>query len=199
MPSEIDEQRDRVLDAALRLVARWGVGKTSMADVAKETGCSRATVYRLFPGGKQQVFTTLAHREITGAAAEVIEAFRLGDDLTDALTRAIVVAARLLEDHEAARRILDDEPEVVLPYLGFGRIDTVYRLAVDTFAPVAAERVEASRAPWLVEWCVRLFISFVTAPDPHFDLTDIDGTRSLVHRFIEPAFAGDHLTEPVPI
>ena len=38
------------LDAALACVARVGVAKTTLDDVAKEAGCARATVYRCFPG-----------------------------------------------------------------------------------------------------------------------------------------------------
>jgi len=187
---DLDEQQERILDAALALVARWGVAKTSLADVAREAGCSRATLYRAFPGGKRHLFAAVARRELAVAAAEVSAAFHDGDDLAESLTRALVVAARLLADHPA-RYVLDHEPELVLPYLGFGRIDALYDRAVATFGPVVATRVREARAAWLVEWAVRVFISYVTGPDPTFDLTDIDRTRSLVERFIVPAFAAD--------
>lgn len=190
-----DDQRDRLLDGALELVGRWGVSKTSMTDVAREAGCSRATVYRAFPGGKQELFTALTRRELAEAVREVIGAFELGDDLGDSLTRALVVAARLVEDHTAARHVLENEPELILPYLGFGRVGVLHRLAIATFAPTAATRVHPDRAPWLVEWAVRTFISYVTAPDPEHDLTDIEQARTLVERFILPAFT-DHRSNP---
>lgn len=196
-PTGSDEQRGRILDAALQLVARWGVAKTSIADLAKEAGSSRATIYRLFPGGKQHLFIALAHRELALAVTEVRAAFRLGDDLADALTRALVVAARLVEDHDAARYVLVNEPDLVLPYLGFGRVDAMHRLAVDVFTATAATRVDPARAPWLVEWTVRAFVSYMTTPDPDHDLTDIDQTRSLVERFITPAFTNDLLDHPL--
>ncbi|MGZ4705878.1 MAG: TetR/AcrR family transcriptional regulator, partial [Acidimicrobiales bacterium] len=50
-----NELADRILEAALRCVARWGLIKTTVDDVAREAGCSRATIYRAFPGGKQSV------------------------------------------------------------------------------------------------------------------------------------------------
>ena len=43
-------QSARVLDGALACVARVGLGKTTLDDVAREAGCARATVYRCFPG-----------------------------------------------------------------------------------------------------------------------------------------------------
>lgn len=191
-----DEQQDLLLDAAVDLVARWGVTKTSMTDVAREAGCSRATVYRAFPGGKQELFLALTRRELADAVREVVGAFELGDDLGDSLTRALVVAARIVEDHGAARFVLENEPELILPYLGFGRVGALHRLAIATFAPTAATRVAPDRAPWLVEWTVRTFISYLTAPDPDHDLTDIDQTRSLVERFILPAFTDPRTTQP---
>ena len=48
-------QEQRIVDATTRCIARWGVAKTTLDDVAREASCSRATVYRLFPGGKDAV------------------------------------------------------------------------------------------------------------------------------------------------
>ncbi len=48
--------------AALRGIARWGVAETTLADVAREAGCSRATIYRTLAGGKQALVTSLAVR-----------------------------------------------------------------------------------------------------------------------------------------
>ena len=49
----------RVLDAARRCVDRWGLGKLTIDDVATEAGVSRATLYRLFPGGMDVLFDAL--------------------------------------------------------------------------------------------------------------------------------------------
>ena len=59
---------DRVLDAALACVARVGVAKTTLDDVAKEAGCARATVYRCFPG-RQALMRAVLDREIAAVAA----------------------------------------------------------------------------------------------------------------------------------
>src|SRR4051812_44144995 len=90
------EVEGRVLDAALVLVARWGVAKTALGDIAKEAGCSRATLYRAFPGGKRHLFLALATRELVTYRAGILDAIDAADELGDALTRALVVAARLL-------------------------------------------------------------------------------------------------------
>ena len=72
-PSPVSALDERILDAATALVARWGVTKTSLADVAKEAGCSRATLYRSFPGGKQQLFAAVGHRELAGYVDAIVE------------------------------------------------------------------------------------------------------------------------------
>jgi len=57
-----DELEQRMVAAAVRCVARWGLAKTSLDDIAREAGSSRATAYRVFPGG-------IALRMLTGHEA----------------------------------------------------------------------------------------------------------------------------------
>ena len=42
----------RVLEAAKACCARWGIDKVTIDDIAAESGVSRATLNRMFPGGK---------------------------------------------------------------------------------------------------------------------------------------------------
>jgi AcrR family transcriptional regulator len=52
---------DRILEAALNLVGAHGLNALSMDELAIQSGVSRATLYRLFPG-KTALFTSLVHR-----------------------------------------------------------------------------------------------------------------------------------------
>ena len=52
-----------VLDAAKRCTERWGMAKVTIDDIATEAGVSRATIYRMFPGGKDVLFDALRVRE----------------------------------------------------------------------------------------------------------------------------------------
>ena len=54
---------DRVLDAVKACCERWGMAKVTIDDIANQAGCSRATVYRLFPGGKDFIYEALRQRE----------------------------------------------------------------------------------------------------------------------------------------
>jgi AcrR family transcriptional regulator len=52
--------RERILEAALKLVGAQGLTALSMDDLATQAEVSRATLYRLFPG-KAALFTSLMH------------------------------------------------------------------------------------------------------------------------------------------
>lgn len=43
-----NNRRDQILDAFIRIVARYGINRTTMRDVAKEVGCSVGTIYNEF-------------------------------------------------------------------------------------------------------------------------------------------------------
>jgi AcrR family transcriptional regulator len=49
-PGSEAEARERIVDAAMRCVDRYGPGKTGLSDVARELGVTRQTVYRYFAG-----------------------------------------------------------------------------------------------------------------------------------------------------
>ena len=51
----MDGPRQRILEATYACVARWGLSKTTVEDAAREAGLSRATVYRYFPGGRDEL------------------------------------------------------------------------------------------------------------------------------------------------
>lgn len=183
-PSETEE---RILDAALVLVARWGVTKTALGDVAKQAGCSRATLYRAFPGGKQHLFLALATRELDAYRGAIADAVDAADTLEDALTMALVVAARLVRDHDAFQFILRHEPGLLLPFLGFHEVDVLFRSSAQHLGPHVERFLAPQRAAWAVEWAARLFLSYLFNEADDLDLTAPASTRALVRTFLMPA------------
>jgi TetR/AcrR family transcriptional repressor of uid operon len=55
------ETRERLLDAADRLVRQIGMAKTSMADVARVAGVARGTLYRYFKS-RESLFNAVMRR-----------------------------------------------------------------------------------------------------------------------------------------
>lgn len=190
------EVADRLLDAALVLVARWGVAKSSVADVAKQAGCSRATLYRAFPGGKQHLFHALGVRELDAYLSAVVEAVDEGVTLEESATMGLVVAARLLRDHPGAQFVLAHEPELLLPFLGFHQVEVLYRHASTVVGPHLERFLPAPRAAWAAEWVARIFISYLFNPRPDLDLGDVGHVADLLGRHLLPTFDQD--LRPLP-
>src|SRR5688500_7267569 len=102
---------DALAEAALRCIARWGLAKTTLEDVAREAGLSRATVYRSLPGGgKDALFAALAERELSRLEVAVGTAVDAADGLEDAIVAAVTTAAAHLEAHAAFQFLLAHEP-----------------------------------------------------------------------------------------
>jgi AcrR family transcriptional regulator len=179
--------QERALDAAVELVARWGVAKTTLGDVAKTAGMSRATLYRAFPGGKDELFGLLAQREVSRFLAVATDACDAAPDLPTALTDALHAASTHLAGHGAIRFVLDHEPELAVPVLGFGEMDRLLKLVSRAVAPHLVRHT--SEPSWAAEWCARLFLSALVNPTPAWDLTDRDVCARLVDRYLAPALA----------
>ncbi|HEX7131927.1 MAG TPA: helix-turn-helix domain-containing protein [Iamia sp.] len=182
--------QERALDAAVELVARWGVAKTTLGDVARAAGMSRATLYRTFPGGKDELFGLLARREVARFLAVATDACDAAPDLATALTDSLHAASTHLAGHGAIRFVLDHEPELAVPVLGFGAMDRLLRLVSRAVAPHLV-RFGADGHPdspsWAAEWCARLFLSALVNPTPSWDLTDRAVCARLVDRYLVPA------------
>ena len=178
---------ERVVDAALACFGRWGVGKTTLDDIAREAGCSRATVYRLFPGGKDVVLDAVAGRELRqffeGLATELDHH---ADDLEDLLVAGVTFAARHIREHGVLQLLLRHEPEVVLPLVAFDRFDVVLDAAAAFCAPWLEPHVGPEWAPRAGEWLARMVLSYTFVPADGVDLTDETDARRFVRTFVLP-------------
>ena len=187
----------RIVDAALRCIGRWGVAKTTLDDVAREAGCSRATVYRAFPGGKDglldAVTRTELHRFFDRLGATLAEAV----DLEDLLVRGITEANRSLTSHEALQFLLRHEPEVVLPNLTFHRAELVLGAVTAFAAPFLTPYVGTAEAGSLAEWVARLVLSYTLCPSETHDLSSPDDVRRLVRTFVLPGIPS--VTSSLPV
>jgi len=70
MPERSETKREAILAAAFTQFSRYGFRRTSMEDIAKETGISRASIYSHFEN-KEEVFRSLSaslHEQALGQA-----------------------------------------------------------------------------------------------------------------------------------
>jgi AcrR family transcriptional regulator len=126
----VDED-DRLLDAARACVLAVGVRRTTLTDVARRAGVSRMTLYRRFPD-LEAVLAALMTREFGRLVADA--AHRADGTTTRARVVAMVVhGSRALAGDPLFRRLLDVDPELLLPYVTV-RLGGMQKLAVEAGA-----------------------------------------------------------------
>jgi AcrR family transcriptional regulator len=194
----------RICDAMLACVARWGVTKTTLEDVAREAGCGRATIYRTFQGGKGQVLRAVLVREAARFESEVTAALAGSedapvdpDDLTEVLTAGVVAAARFLAGHAALDHLLAHEPDVVLPHVAFHRLAGLFALVGDFAVPHLARFVgDGEPAHRAAEWLARVVLTYVLNPSDGVDLTDPVAARHLLSTYVVPGLVKEPACPP---
>lgn len=179
-------QEARVVDAALRCIARWGVAKTALDDVAREAGLSRATVYRLFPGGRDGLLEAVARVEVARFFSAVAARLDQAGDLEELLVAGMTEAGRRILDHAALQFLLAHEPEIVVPKLAFRELDTVLRCAAAFAAPYLERWLAPDEARRAAEWVTRLVLSYASTPGEEMSIADEESVRRLVRAFVLP-------------
>ncbi|KQY57583.1 TetR/AcrR family transcriptional regulator [Nocardioides sp. Root140] len=103
------------LDAARGCILDLGWKRTTLTEVARRAGVSRMTIYRAWPD-MQTLLADLMTREWGDIVATVPEA---PDDAPTPrrIADGIVAAIGALRENPLMRRILDVDPELLLPYL----------------------------------------------------------------------------------
>jgi AcrR family transcriptional regulator len=111
-PNAIADQA--ILDAAYALLLAVGMRRLSMADIARRAGVSRATLYRRWPN-VQAVLAALTTREFAAVTRGAFPpAGRTSRAEIVASVTGFVAAVR---EHPLLRKIVDVDPEFLLPYL----------------------------------------------------------------------------------
>jgi AcrR family transcriptional regulator len=179
-------QEVRVVDAALRCIARWGVAKTTLDDVAREAGWSRATLYRLFPGGKDAMLETVADVELERFFSALDERLATASDLEDLLVAGMSEAGARITGHPALQFLVTHEPELILPQISFDRAERVLSRAASFAAPYLARWLAPEEANRVAEWVTRIVISYAASPSATVDVADTESVRRLVRSFVLP-------------
>lgn len=161
----------RILEAGYACVARYGMGKTSIDDVARQAGLSRATVYRQFPGGRDQLVRAVVLWETERFFERLAQAVALVEGLEALLVEALMFAHQAVEGHDVLQKVLHTEPELLLPQLTTESTRILTWIS-DFLAPyLRAEMAEEAGREEAAEYVARMIVSFIVTPGS-WDLTD---------------------------
>jgi AcrR family transcriptional regulator len=115
-----DDSQSAYLDAARACILDVGWRRTTLTEVARRAGVSRMTIYRRWPD-MPSVLGDLMTREWGQVVAQAVvraDASAGADASTaDRIVAEVVATVRALRDNELFLRIVELDPELLLPYL----------------------------------------------------------------------------------
>ena len=173
----------RVLEAARECVNARGLSNVTVDDIVVRSGVSRATIYRLFPGGRDVLFEAMRVRELEAFFEKLRSEAAGASDLGDLLARCIVVASRELASDDHLAMLLAAERGEILGELTVDGLPRVIRMATMFITPLAEQFVSHEAAVQVVEVLARLVISYFLAPSMLVDFTDHDSVRRFLDAF----------------
>lgn len=105
-----------MLDVVRDCVLAVGVRRTTLADVARRAGVSRMTLYRRWPDLRTLV-GDLMTREWIGVATSAIPEPRPDIDTRTRIVTGLVAGVEAFRAHPLFHKIVDVDPELLLPYV----------------------------------------------------------------------------------
>jgi AcrR family transcriptional regulator len=201
-----DDLETRILDAAKRCCEQWGVAKVTIDDIVAASGTSRATIYRLFPGGKDVLFEALRVRELTEFFDALTAAVSAGGDdepgdVESLIVRLVTTATVELRNDQHLAIMLATAPGETLGQLTVEGLPRIIRVAADYLVPLVKPHIEPLDPALLIDLLVRLTISYFLAPSELVDLGDPRSARAVLrpalHAYLQGHPAAPSLSTPV--
>lgn len=180
----------QILDAAYELLLAVGMRRMNMADIARHAGVSRATLYRRWPN-VNAVVGALTTRELAGLGASLFG--KRAKDTRTMVVAAIVSTVRAVRTHPLTRKIIEVDPEFLLPYL-LERRGTSTDAQLDLLVAALrsgdgsirrGNRTAQARAMWLAAWSFALTGPVLADDDVSLDALDRE-LRAMLDRYLTP-------------
>lgn len=181
-----DDIAEAVLDAALRQFELFGIAKSSMEDVAKRAKVARVTVYRRF-AGKDALVEAVFVRELRRFQADLAGSVAGLDEPEDQLIEGFAFTIRAIRNHTLLQRLLDSEPDQLLPhltteggaFLELGRAFLAARMAAELDDGRTYEEMLIA-----ADIVARLMISYVITPGSPIDFDDPEAARAFARTYL---------------
>lgn len=188
------EPRDTYLDAARDCILDVGWRRTTLTEVARRAGVSRMTIYRTW-ADMPQLLADLMTREWGEVVADSLAEEDPDAPTVERLVNDIVATVRRLRENELFVRIVDLDPELILPYL-FSRRgrsqDGILELTVAALRDAQAEGAARPGNPVAMARAMLLaahgfVLSAHTMVDDEVALEDLDAEFTLaLTRSLQP-------------
>ena len=178
-----------MLDALHQSIEKWGLDKVTIDDVAHLSGVSRATIYRMFPGGRDVLFEALRVRNLNEFFTGLRAAVDRSDSLIDLVVDITVYATNELRSDEQLVAMLANEEAPAIRSLTVEGLPRIINVASSYLRPLFDDHLPRDASQPFVDLLARLVISHFLAPSTHVNLGDAESAR----QFLSPLVA---LIEP---
>lgn len=185
-----------MLEAVKTCWERWGVGKVTIDDIAKQSGVSRATLYRLFPGGRDVIFEAHRVHELDQFFSTLLDQIADATTLDDLIVQTVVAATNELRADEHVALMLASEPGEVATDMTIAGLPRIIRVATAYLVPFVDAYLPRSEGRALIDVVARLVISYFLAPSDVVDLADPVVARAFLRPFLPTN--SNHTDDVVP-
>ena len=194
-PTSTDDARERILAAAERCIDRHGIRKTTMDDVACEVGLSRPNVYRYF-SDRDDLLIELINRHARGLIARAHKSTSRQSSLPDQIVETVLYTAEHGRRDPLTRHVIEpDGTSLGRRMIASGTTEMMRAEMWDPILDAALANNELP--PGLPRSDIHLWLGNVTLMVMR-GLEDGEGDvrryRSILRRFVVPAFAGANRT-----
>jgi AcrR family transcriptional regulator len=168
LPLPPDPALNPVLDAAARCLARHGISKTTLSDIAREMGVAPSTVYRKV--GSVDNVTMLIFAREAQRFLERIPATISTATGPQAITALMTDAIETLANDPVAAKVLRDEGDW-MGRMVTRQLDHLLAQGVEVAAPLlaaamAAGLIRSQEPERLAHWLLRIALAALVAPPP---------------------------------
>ena len=171
VPGSIEDARDRLIDAAEACFSRFGVAKTTLEDIAGEAGVSRATVYRYFEGGRDEIILGVVLREGHKFLESLSRRVQREETLGDAIVEGVLYTVAAVRKNEHLALLF--APEVAGHTTSIAGASTaLYELTGDFLRPIFDDARAAGHlredvvAEDAAEFVLRMILSLLSVAGP---------------------------------
>lgn len=186
-PADRDSARDRLLDAAERCLEHQDLAGTTMEDIARQAGVSRATVYRYF-SSREAVVSGVIIRATERYLRRITPRITVHDDLGTALVDFVDTTVRAARRESIIGILFGSDHELAVVGLGRNTSTSLFELVTEFLRPVfvaywtdVEPGVSVDDAS---EWIVRTILSLLTGRGPR--QRSRDGLHTYLERFLIP-------------
>lgn len=172
------------MEATLACIAAGGMKGFTVEDVARAAGLSRATLYRYFPGGREQLVGETVTWEVGRFFTRLAEAIDDSSDFRTRVERGLAFAHRSLREHRAFQQAMaSDQGEIQARLAGIAPI--VVGVIRSYLEPLLAQEplVEGVTPTEAADHLARLIGSLIV-DEGSWDLGDPTQVRELVDRWL---------------